>query len=405
MFDVAQRPAGGDPVPQRAFDGGRLGEALLAAVPDHLTAQPDGEHPTGAGHEGDRAEIRLERGQQLLGEPGRPREPSAPGAVLDLDPGPCAGRAVSLHGAHPRCGPYPPRGRSGAEHRQPLPGAGRPEDVVHLAHHAELRGGLRRVPVTRVDGDVVGQGAQAAQAVVHRRGVPAREVHPPATLEEQSVPGDEPPVHEEALAARGVTGGVQQADVHRADGDHVVVAVLDELGGPHARPAPHPLGLVPLQVDRDGRALQQLADPLQLDAEGRAADVVGVVVGDQRPGQPHVVGGQHVEQVAHPVGGVDHDGLARLPVTDEVDEVDHLGRGGITHREVTAGQQLAEVQAIAHTASLRSAGPALQNRWSGRTVTHHVPSRGGAVWAEAGEPRTPVEPTPNKNKLTQQKMY
>ena len=52
--------------------------------------------------------------------------------------------------------------------------------------------------------------------------------------------------------------------------------------------------------------------------------MVGVVVRDERAGERHVVGGEHVEQLADRVGGVDDDGLAGLAVADEVHEVDHL---------------------------------------------------------------------------------
>ncbi len=73
-----------------------------------------------------------------------------------------------------------------------------------------------------------------------------------------------------------------------------------------------PRGLVGLHVDGHRRQLQQLAHPLRCRVPHQVtADVVGVVVGGQRAGQAHAVGGQHVEQPGDVVGRVDDHGLAR----------------------------------------------------------------------------------------------
>ncbi len=46
------------------------------------------------------------------------------------------------------------------------------------------------------------------------------------------------------------------------------------------------------------------------------------------------------------VGRVDHQRLARRTVPDQVDEVDHLAGDLVVGREVAAGQQLPEVEAV-----------------------------------------------------------
>ena len=73
-----------------------------------------------------------------------------------------------------------------------------------------------------------------------------------------------------------------------------------------------------------GLQRQQLAHPADLVAHHVAAHVVRVVVGGERAGDAHAVGGGDVEDAPHVVGGVDDDGLAGRPVADQVDEVDHL---------------------------------------------------------------------------------
>jgi hypothetical protein len=55
-----------------------------------------------------------------------------------------------------------------------------------------------------------------------------------------------------------------------------------------------------------------------------AAHVVGVVVGGERAGEAHAVGGEHVEEALDVVGRVDGHRLAGLAVADEVHEVHHL---------------------------------------------------------------------------------
>ena len=60
-----------------------------------------------------------------------------------------------------------------------------------------------------VEHGVVGHPGQAGgERLVERLGIAAGEVGPAASVEEQGVPGDEPAVDQEALAARRVARGV-----------------------------------------------------------------------------------------------------------------------------------------------------------------------------------------------------
>ena len=99
-----------------------------------------------------------------------------------------------------------------------------------------------------------------------------------------------------------------------------------------------------VDVHRDADPLQQLGKSLELEAHHRPADVVGVVVGDQHPGQPHPVGLEGVEQIAGGVGGIHHHRVAGLPVADQVGEVAHLLSYRVGSGEVAPGEQLAEVE-------------------------------------------------------------
>lgn len=69
---MAEGASGRYLVPHEPLDGGRLRKALLPPVPEHPVTEPDDEHPARRGYQADLGQITLERGQQLLGEPGRP---------------------------------------------------------------------------------------------------------------------------------------------------------------------------------------------------------------------------------------------------------------------------------------------------------------------------------------------
>ena len=145
--------------------------------------------------------------------------------------------------------------------------------------------------------------------------------------------------------------------------------------------AGHPRGLVGLHVDGDLGHLEQAGDALDAPPHHVAADVVGVVVGGQDPDALHAVGRQHAEQLVDAVGGVDDHRLAGLPVSDQVDEVDHLPGHLVVGGEVPPGQQLAEVEAVGgggvggihwgvgHPPTLRSTGPSRNHTPASTTPT------------------------------------
>ena len=168
-------------------------------------------------------------------------------------------------------------------------------------------------------------------------------------------PEIEATVDEEALAPRRVARRVHQLDRDVADGDVIARLVGDELAlGDAGRPG-DPRRLGSLHVDRHVDPLEQPGQPLDRQPHHRAADVVGVVVRGEHAADDHAVGLDGVDDVVDGVRRVDEQALARLPVADGVDEVDHLRGHGIADGEVAAGQELAEVQALgrSHPVTLR----------------------------------------------------
>src|SRR5574339_819836 len=97
---MSQRPLRRDAIAHGLLELLRLGEAPRArAREDQLAVEAHVEHAAAAGHERHLAELRLERRQQLLREPGRAQQPAALRAVLDLDARAASAEARRSHAA------------------------------------------------------------------------------------------------------------------------------------------------------------------------------------------------------------------------------------------------------------------------------------------------------------------
>ena len=241
----------------------------------------------------------------------------------------------------------PERGeRLAAHQRAPLVQVGRPVDVVGPLDVRQRGARFDGIPVPRKDRRVTGQPGQLLQAAEHVVDVAAGEVGASAAVEEQGVAGDQASVEQEALAARSVAGGVQQLDLDVADGDLVAVLMGGQVAHRDAGDARNPQCLMGIDVHGHFGALEQLGQALEGEAHHGAADVVGVVVGDQHARQVHAVVLERVEQIAGGIGRVDHHGVAGLAITDEVGEVAHLLGHDVAGGEIPAGEQLAEVQTV-----------------------------------------------------------
>ena len=86
---MAERTLGGDAVANRLLQLPQLGKTSgRTSIEDDLALEPHHEHtPDAPRHERHLAELRLERDEQLLGEPARSKSPTAARAVFDLDAG------------------------------------------------------------------------------------------------------------------------------------------------------------------------------------------------------------------------------------------------------------------------------------------------------------------------------
>ncbi len=137
---------------------------------------------------------------------------------------------------------------------------------------------------------------------------------------------------------------------------HVATVVQDEIRLGCARDLLDAARFGPVDVDGrvDAIESEQRGDAFDLPPHEGAADVIRVVVGDERADDAQVVGTRDRHELAHAVRRVDDQRLARLAVADEVDEVHHLLRDLVVGREVTAGEELAEVEAVVGHGSVRS---------------------------------------------------
>ena len=199
------------------------------------------------------------------------------------------------------------------------------------------------------------------QRAVELLGVAAGEVRPAAALQEQRVARDQPILDQEALRARRVARRVDHRDRDLPDLQHVAAVVELQVALAAAGLPPDPLGLVALGVHLAGTTRQQLRDAFEVVTEQVAADVVGVVVGRERAGDLHAVGGDQFTELVDGVARVYEHALAGGPVPDRVDEVGHLACDRIGGAEVPPGQPLSKIQTVLK----RPWGGVPIHRWQG----------------------------------------
>ena len=145
----------------------------------------------------------------------------------------------------------------------------------------------------------------------------------------------------------GVWPGVwTQFDVDVADGHDVPTGVLDELGPRDAGGAHHPGGLGGLHVHRHLNRFEEVRDSFDPVPHEIATDVVGVEMGGEHAHTAHVVSGEDVEEPAYVVGRVNDDGLTGVAVAHHITEVHHLARQRVVGGEVSAREELSEVQGV-----------------------------------------------------------
>ena len=179
---------------------------------------------------------------------------------------------------------------------------------------------------------------------LHR--IAAGQIGATASIEEQRVAGAQMIVHEDALTPGRVTRGVDQLDRDVTDLHHVTAAVTHQLGVGEMGDLLDELRLGGLHMHGHRRQLEKILDSLDGVPHHLAAHMIGVVVGGDGSDKMHAIGGQHLEDSGHVVGGVDHNGLTGLAVSHEVHEVDHLLGQRVGAGDVATRQQLAEVQAV-----------------------------------------------------------
>ena len=139
---------------------------------------------------------------------------------------------------------------------------------------------------------------------------------------------------------------MHEGDVDFADREHVACAMSNEVPAVDFRRAHHPIDLIFVDVNRNVVGFKEVRDAIDPVTHHRTPDVVRVVVGREDARQCHPIGSDDRQQFVHGVGRIDDHAVPCLLVAEQVDVVDHLRGETIAHREVAAGEQLAEVEPI-----------------------------------------------------------
>ena len=199
--------------------------------------------------------------------------------------------------------------------------------------------------MTRKDHGVVGERGDLAEAVVHLLTVAPRKIGPSATVEEEGVSAHEGSMDVEALAPRGVSGGVQKLNRERADVDFIAVGVSDHLVLRKTSRLRDPRQLVLMGMDRNVHALQELGEAVDRVTHHRSSYVVRVIVADQDTGDRHLIALSSLDDFVDVICGVDDEALLGVEISDQIHIVGHRLGQGIRRCEIASGQQLAEVGA------------------------------------------------------------
>ena len=89
---------------------------------------------------------------------------------------------------------------------------------------ADRRGGVAAVVVARTDDGIVREGEELlGHGVELSAGVPAREVGSSRSADEQGVPGEDVPLHQQAHAVRRMSGSMKNVHGELADGNLVAI--------------------------------------------------------------------------------------------------------------------------------------------------------------------------------------
>src|SRR5262249_46696421 len=111
------------------------------------------------------------------------------------------------------------------------------------------------------------------------------------------------------------------------------------------------------------REREQLGRTVDRETAHAPADVIRVVMRDERAGERHPVGAQDLDELARRVRRIDRDGFAGFAITDQIDEVDHLLRDAIARPKAPPRQQLPKVKPL-HPRYSDPAFPRLIDFWS-----------------------------------------
>ena len=213
----------------------------------------------------------------------------------------------------------------------------------------DLEAGLRAaVGVAGEQGELVGElGEALRERVVHLLRVAAGEVDAAAALQEEGVAGHERAVlgvatsgEAEALRSGGVARRVEELDFDVPRFDAVVGLVLHEIRLRQARHERDPIRFRLVDVGFTRVALDERGEALDVVAHHVPTDVIGVIVGDERSDDLHIVRGGDLQDPGDIPRRVDHEALSRVRVAYEVDEVLHRGRDLVAGTEVPPSEEL-----------------------------------------------------------------
>ncbi len=76
------------------------------------------------------------------------------------------------------------------------------------------------------------------------------------------------------------------------------------------------------------------------------AYMIRVIVSRQHTGKLHVISGEHIDNALHVIGRINGNRFAGLAISDEIDEIHHLTSKRVVLSDVSAGEELTEIETV-----------------------------------------------------------
>jgi len=207
--------------------------------------------------------------------------------------------------------------------------------IADCAYH------LRSIVVARIQQSIVREFRKdSGQRIVHVIRIASRQIDTPAPANKQGISGDQSRTNHEALTAGSMTRRMKKPYPHVTYEDFVAATVFFDVAIGETCHLFYALRLSGIDVNLQRYARDQVRKPAYVMAKNIPADVIGMIMGDQRPDELHIIplGGRYDARDI-PSRIDDHADSLDI-VTNEINEIRHLRSEIVGQAKISACKKL-----------------------------------------------------------------